>query len=91
MKKTAELPVAESVKLCIELDEEMQEQWDDIRNCIEHKFKYHEKASVQFTDSEIFKALLGAWESEDPSPLKGLMFVWSLSEEEIRELKERTP
>ena len=90
MKKTAELPVAESVKLCIELDEEMEEQWDDIRDCIERKFKYYEKASVQFTDSEIFKALLDAWESEDPSPLKGLMFVWSLSEEEIEAMKKRS-
>lgn len=88
MKKTTELPVAESVKLCIELDNEMQEWWKVAKEEIEEAFEDEAKIYIPLTDSEIFKGILNSWDSEDPTILKAIWYVLSFSEEEIEAMKE---
>jgi hypothetical protein len=58
MKETTELPVAESVKLCIELDKELEIKWNRMKTELEGAFKYVHGVSVSLTDIELVKGLL---------------------------------
>ena len=61
MKRTAELPVAESVKLCIELDEYMEEQWEYTRGRLEDIFRFLRKPT-HVTDDLLIQCLLYCFE-----------------------------
>jgi len=58
MNKTAESPVAESVKLCIELDKELESNWNDMKAELEGAFEYVHGVSVSLTNTELIKGLL---------------------------------
>ena len=88
MEKTVESTVVESVKLCIELDNEMQEWWNDAKERIEEAFEDDAKVYIPLTDSEIFKAILYGWDLEDPPIVKNAFYVLSFSEEEIEAMKK---
>ena len=89
MEETAESPVAESVKLCIELDEEMYKWWKTAKEEIEYAFEDDAKVYIPLTNSEIFKAILYGWDSEDPTSLKAMCYTLLFSKEEIEEMKKK--
>jgi hypothetical protein len=85
MKKTAEKPVAESVKLCIELDEEMQEQWQRIKSHLESAFRYAYKISVTLPDYIVFEGLLDGFENE----LCSMSFPHRFTIKEVKGMKKQ--
>jgi hypothetical protein len=82
MKETAELPVAESVKLCIELDEKMQEQWAYTKEDLELVFEQVYGKFISVTNDIMFQCLLYCYVkgSTEPFPIN---FAESFSDEEI--------
>jgi len=58
MKKTAEFEVAESVKLCIELDEEMKEKWEWTKEDLDSTFKLFKKGHIKITNTIVLQCLL---------------------------------
>jgi hypothetical protein len=49
------------MKICIELDEEMEKQWNSAKESLEEEFHRQNDASVSFTDSEVFGGILDGW------------------------------
>ncbi len=88
MKKTAELPVAESVKLCIELDKEMWEKWVITKEDLEHVFEYVYGKPILITNSTVFRCMLYCYEEGglDAYPIH---FADSFSNEEIQLMSQR--
>jgi hypothetical protein len=85
MKKTAELPVAESVKLCIELDKEMEEKWKNATKRLEGVFKFLFRKHICITDDLLFQCLLYCFEKGEEFPF---FFADSYSQEEIQSMSQ---
>jgi hypothetical protein len=52
------------MKICIELDEEMKEQWTRIKSHLEYAFKHAHGMPVSLPDYIVFKGLLACFENE---------------------------
>jgi len=50
------------MKICIELDEEMEEMWDDVKTELEHQLKYIHGIFITLPDDLVFLGLLGGFE-----------------------------
>jgi len=88
MKTPAELPVAESVKLCIELDEEMEEQWKQTKEDLEDLFEYAHRKTISISNSMLFRCLLYCYEHSWSESIP-LGFADSFSKEEVETMPER--
>jgi hypothetical protein len=80
MEETAELPVAESVKLCIELDKEMLEKWNWTKKDFKDVLEYVNDKPLISTDKVVFKCLLFCYEKRGLDALP-ISFAANLSEE----------
>jgi len=70
-EEPAEKPVAESVKLCIELDEEMQKKWAQTKKDLEFHFEYvyKHKQPIRVTDSIMLQCLFYCYMYDDGIPV----------------------
>lgn len=82
MKKTVESSVAETVKLCIELDKEMEKQWKQTKEDLEDLFKYAHGKTISLSNNTLFRCLLycydRGWSESIP-----LGFIDSFSKKEV--------
>jgi hypothetical protein len=79
MKKTVELPVAESAKLCIELDEKMQEQWAYAKKDLEIVFKEVYGKFIPITNHIMFQCLLHCYEEGSTEPFLSILLKDSVT------------
>lgn len=85
MKTSAKSPVAEPVKLCIELDTEMQKQWRYTKEDLEQIFKRLYEKSVNVTNNVILRCLLYCY-IEGDGDISPLNFAYSSSNEEVEQM-----
>jgi hypothetical protein len=76
------------MKICIELDKEMQEKWEQTKHDVESTLKYIYGKPIPITENMVFRCMLYCYEegSNEAFPID---FVGSLSIEEVEALAER--
>jgi hypothetical protein len=52
------------MKLCIELNKEMEEMWNDVREELEHELQYVYRVSVTLPDNLVLLGLLDGFANE---------------------------
>ena len=76
------------MKICIELDEEMQKIWNDAKESLEEEFSRQNDTSISFTESEVFGGILAGWPAAEYTTTP-MFYVWALSDEEVEKMKTR--
>jgi hypothetical protein len=76
------------MKICIELDEEMQEQWNTAKESLEGEFNRQNDTHVSFTDSEVFGGILAGWWTAEYSMVQ-MLYAWKFSDEDVERMKSR--
>ena len=76
------------MKICIELDEEMEKQWNSAKESLEEEFNRQNDSSVFFTDSEVFGGILEGWNIAERSMVQ-VFYAWKFSKEDISRMKQR--
>jgi hypothetical protein len=66
----------------------MKEWWEIAKESLEANFQDEHKVRVPFTDSEVFKGILKAWESGEAAMIP-MLYVLSFSEADIEAMKMR--
>ena len=52
------------MKICVELDEEMKEEWESVKDILEEGFEYVYRIKVSLSNREIFAGLLFGFMNE---------------------------
>lgn len=76
------------MKICVELDEEMEKQWNSAKESLEEEFNRQNGATVSFTDSEVFGGILDGWSIAERSMVQ-VIYAWKFSKEDICRMKQR--
>jgi hypothetical protein len=71
------------MKICIELDEEMQERWDDAKDNLKNTIGKFRGIPIPLTNSDVLKGILREW-----SPI---FYMCMFSSEEIEAMKRSNP
>jgi len=79
---------AESVKLCIELDEELESNWNRMKAELEGAFEYIHGKTVNLTNVELIKGLLYCFDLSI-GEAADINFARLFDEEEIEEMHRR--
>jgi hypothetical protein len=72
------------MKICIELDNEMEARWGSIKSALECAFHYERGLSVTLPDDVMLKGLLHGFENDCCS----WSFPYQFTEEELKAMKE---
>jgi len=71
------------MKICIELDEEMQERWDDAKDNLKNMIRKFHGDTIALTNSDVLKGILREW---------GPIYYMSMfSSKEIEDIKRSNP
>jgi hypothetical protein len=71
------------MKICIELDEEMQERWDDAKDNLKNTIRKFHGDTIALTNSDVLKGILREW---------GPIYYMSMfSSKEIEDIKRSNP
>jgi len=76
------------MKLCIELDEEINNEWEAAKETLEGIFEWGYKKPASLTDSEVLKGLLFCFETAI-GEAADQVFISQLSDEEVETICDR--
>lgn len=76
------------MKICIELDEEMQELWKQTKEHLKFIFEYVYGKGIAVTDGMVFQCLLHCYEEGKDEAFQ-IFWADSFGEEEIESISQR--
>jgi len=77
------------MKLVIELDEQMENEWEVAKESLEHTFKWAHKHLGSLTDSEVLRGLLFCFEITLGESADQI-FVSQFSDEDVAQMQKRS-
>jgi hypothetical protein len=76
------------MKICVELDKEMEERWEYAKEALEKAFVDHHSISVSLTDSEILAGLLLGWDFAETARTP-FFYTASFGDDDVQALANR--